>query len=126
MSRPSHRAGAGRCIRNPRVVAKQPACKIAAVEFLEADETWSATLGDAAHDAFGASEARRTEGEHTLFEAAKAPRDAVATTRLAARDAIATAVQAATTTILQALVAANDGNQETSENGAVHAGADLE
>lgn len=96
-----------------RVVARKPACTIAAVEFLEAIDTWSATLADEAHDAVGAFATRSAEGAHALFEAATAPCDT-------ALDAIA--LQAAN----QALAAAYDGNQKKSENGAVHAGADLE
>jgi hypothetical protein len=120
-----------------RVVARKPACTIATVAFLEAFleavETWRATLGNAARDAFAAFEARSAEGERTFFEAAKAACHAVATAVdtatapiLQALDTIATAVDAATAPILQALATVYDGNHQTSENGAVPTRADLE
>jgi hypothetical protein len=109
-----------------RVVARKPACKVAAVEFFAAVEAWSTTLGNAVLEAFGACDARTAEGEGTLFEAAATTRNAVATTHFATLDAVETALNATTATTLQALEACDDGHQKASENGAVQAGAELE
>lgn len=88
-----------------RVVARKPACKVAAVALLEAAEAWSTTLENAVLEACGAFDARKAEGEGTLFDAAEATRNAVATTHFATLDAVETAHSAATATTLDALEA---------------------